>query len=77
MRNVWKRHGTPTTPDAPREMKTTSNCANHLRHAEGEPQEFILTLNEVKGKNGVVGLRVFADAHILVSCAVSIALPAC
>jgi hypothetical protein len=54
-------------------MKTPSNYANHLRHAEGEPWQFILSV----AKDGVVGVRVFADAHILVSCAVSIALPAC
>jgi hypothetical protein len=30
MRNVAKRRSTPTTPDAPREMKPPSNRANHL-----------------------------------------------
>ena len=48
------------TPDAPPEMKVPSNCANHLCHAEGEPREPVLTLNEVKGKDGVVGVRVFS-----------------
>jgi len=40
-------------------MKPPSNYANHLRHAEGERREFILTLNAVKGMDGVVGVRVF------------------
>jgi hypothetical protein len=29
--NVAKRRSTPTTLDAPREMKPPSNCANHHR----------------------------------------------
>ena len=50
--NVWKRLSTPTTPEAAREMKTTSNYAK-------KPWGPVLTLNEVKGKDGVVGVRVF------------------
>jgi hypothetical protein len=30
-RNVSERFSTPTTPNAPRETKTTFNRANHLR----------------------------------------------
>jgi len=32
-------------------------------NAEGEPREPVLTLNEVKGKDGVAGVRVFPGAH--------------
>jgi len=60
-----KRRSTPTTPDAPREMKSTSNYANQLRK---KPRELVLTLNtfaslsvnSVKGKDGMVGVRGFS-----------------
>jgi hypothetical protein len=58
-RNVWKRLSAPTAPDAPHEMKPTSNCANHLCHGGGEPREPVLPLNAVKGKDDVVGVRLF------------------
>jgi hypothetical protein len=65
----WQRHdgerlSTPTTPEPTREMKLPSNCANRQCHAEGGPRELVLTQNEVKGKDGVVGVRVFGDALI-------------
>jgi hypothetical protein len=67
----WKRDGrerfsTPTTPEVPHEMKSPSNCANQQCHAGGEPREPLLTLNEVKGKDGVVDVRVFADVRLAV-----------
>jgi hypothetical protein len=52
-----KLFSTPTTPEAAREMKTTSNYAKKLRKP-------VLTLNEVKGKDGVVGVRVFPDVQV-------------
>jgi len=64
-RHGGKRPSTPTTSEPTREMKPPSNCANHLRHTEGEPREPILTLNTMKGKDGVVSGQVFADVHLI------------
>ncbi len=43
------------TPEAGREIKTPSNCANRRCHAKGEPQEPVLS----EAKDHVVGVRVF------------------
>jgi hypothetical protein len=61
-KNVTKRYSTPITPEVVREMATSFNCANQLTK---KPREFILTLNGVKRKGGVVGVRVFPDAHLV------------
>jgi hypothetical protein len=62
-----KRRSTPPHPKALPEMATTSNCANRRCHAEGEPPEPVLTLTlsaaKGKGKDGVVGVRVFPDTQ--------------
>ena len=42
-------------------MKPPSNYANHLRHAKGEPREFILS----ETKDGVVGARVFGETLLI------------
>ena len=67
-----KRRSTPTIlrlrldrlPEATREMKTTSNCANRRCHAEGEPRELVLS----EAKDGVAGVCVFP--------AIPVAIPA-
>jgi len=43
-------------------MKSPSNYANQQCHAEGEPRKPVLTLNEVKGKDRVVGGQAFSAA---------------
>ena len=49
-------------------MKTPSNYANQQCHAEGEPREPVLILNEVKGKDGVVGVHLFGGVQLFVIC---------
>jgi hypothetical protein len=61
--NVSKRYSTPATPEAAREIKPPSNYAKRQCHAEGEPRESVLTLNAVKRKDRVIGVRVFPDVH--------------
>jgi hypothetical protein len=48
----------PTTPDATREMKPPSNCANRQRQKAADP---VLS----NAKEAVVGLRVLDAAHAI------------
>jgi hypothetical protein len=62
---LW-HDGKPQHADTPKvacKMKPTSNYANHLCQKAAEP---VLTLSEVKGKDGMVGVRVFPDARLTV-----------